>query len=76
MIKDSTEPVYEELFDYSIAPSKLSSQELEVTVIDRKGIFARSPLMGRAKIPLEDRPEIFVGQTLWHDLYDDDDDSE
>ena len=43
--------------------------------MDRKGIFARSPLMGRVVVDL-DRPDFVKGVTEWYTLYDDEDDSD
>ena len=69
MVKDTCEPVYEESFTYDLEPSWLDSVSLEVSVVDRKGIFARSPLMGRAVVPLS-QPGVASasGVTEWHDL--------
>ena len=61
VIKDTTEPTYDETFEYDLDPSKLGSTELEVSVVDRKGIFARSPLMGRAVVSLAN-PEVITGR--------------
>ena len=61
VIKDTTEPTYDEFFDYDIDSGKLGNTELEVSVVDRKGIFARSPLMGRAVVSLAN-PEIITGE--------------
>ena len=51
--------------------------QLEVSVIDKKGIFARSPLMGRAEI---DIPELvasgFIFERKWFVLEEADDDSD
>ena len=69
VVKDTCEPVYEESFSYDLEPSWLDSVSLEVSVVDRKGIFARSPLMGRAVVPLS-QPGVASasGVTEWHDL--------
>ncbi len=64
MIKDTCEPVYDEVFDYDLDPSKLSMHSLEASVVDRKGIFAKSPLMGRTVVKLDD-PAIYSGITEW-----------
>ena len=76
VVKDTTEPSYEESFDYDISAGKLGSVSLEVSVVDRKGIFAKSPLMGRAIIELDD-PELMSGLAgKWFDLHEDQDDSD
>ena len=48
--KDTVTPVYDENFQYEIASSKLHSEELEVSVVDRKGIFSRRSTMGRVVV--------------------------
>lgn len=42
------EPVYNEVFTYSgVSASSLESKQLEVSVVDRKGMFSRRALMGK-----------------------------
>ena len=53
----------------------MHQQQLEVSVVDRKGIFARGSLMGRAVVPLSD-VERRGGITEWFELEEDDDDSD
>ena len=54
---------------------ELQQQQLEVSVVDRKGIFARGALMGRAVVSLAD-VESRGGITEWYQLEEDDDDSD
>ena len=54
---------------------ELHQQQLEVSVVDRKGIFARGALMGRAVVSLAD-VETRGGITEWYQLEEDDDDSD
>lgn len=75
VVKDSCNPTYEESFEYEIPLAKLGLSALEITVIDRKGIFARSPLMGRARVELNN-PKLMTGYTEWFELEEDDDDSD
>ena len=53
----------------------MHQQQLEVSVVDRKGIFARGSLMGRAVVSLSD-VERSGGITEWFELEEDDDDSD
>jgi len=63
-VKDTTEPEYEESFEYSIGSGELAETQLEVSVVDKKGVFARNSLMGRAIVPLAD-PRAISGFTEW-----------
>lgn len=71
-IKDTVNPVYEENFDYDIPSSKLASTQLEVTVVDRKGMFSRRATMGRVLINLTQND--ISGH--WYDLVEVDEDSD
>ena len=62
-----------ELIDKQVEPQ--FDFHSQVSVVDRKGIFARSPLMGRVIVDL-DRPDFIQGVTEWFILHDDEDDSE
>ena len=53
----------------------MQQQKLEVSVVDRKGIFARGSLMGRVVVNLSD-VERRGGITEWFVLEEDDDDSD
>lgn len=54
---------------------ELHRQQLEVSVVDRKGIFARGALMGRVVVNLAE-VERSGGITEWYLLEEDDDDSD
>lgn len=71
--KDTVTPIYEEEFDYELSASKMSSQQLEVSVVDRKGIFSKRSTMGRCVIPLTNFKEI---SQQWFDLQEVDEDSD
>lgn len=75
VIKDTVNPVFDEEFDYDIDLKDLGVAALEVSVVDKKGIFARRALMGRAIVEL-DRPDLVSGLTEWFDLHEEDDDSD
>ena len=53
----------------------MQQQKLEVSVVDRKGIFARGSLMGRVVVSLSE-VERRGGITEWFVLEEDDDDSD
>ena len=48
--KDTVTPVWNETFEYEIPAMKLASNQLEVSVVDKKGIFSRRSTMGRCVI--------------------------
>ena len=53
----------------------VENQQLEVSVVDRKGIFARGALMGRVVVSLTGIMNS-GGTTDWYQLEEDDDDSD
>ena len=67
VVKDSINPVFDETFEYTVAPVDLSSRELEVNIINRKGLFARSPMLGHCQIALG-QYDLSVALTQWFDL--------
>ncbi|QQP49966.1 Extended synaptotagminlike protein 2a [Caligus rogercresseyi] len=75
VVRDSCNPVYDEEFNYDLPVEKLGSTQLEVSVIDKKGIFSKSPLMGRAVVDFVNS-NIDVGFTDWYPLYEEEDDSD
>uniref|UniRef100_A0A0K2UPA4 Extended synaptotagminlike protein 2a [Tribolium castaneum] n=1 Tax=Lepeophtheirus salmonis TaxID=72036 RepID=A0A0K2UPA4_LEPSM len=75
VVKDSCNPIYDEEFYYDIPLEKLATTQLEVSVIDKKGIFSKSPLMGRAVVDFVDS-NIDVGISEWYPLYEEEDDSD
>jgi Ca2+-dependent lipid-binding protein len=62
--KDTVDPVYNESFTYNISASHLGSRKLEVSVVDRKGLFSRRALMGRVVIGLADA-QVVNGNPNW-----------
>lgn len=54
---------------------QMLQKQLEVSVVDNKGIFARSALMGRVVVSLAD-VETRGGITEWYQLEEEDDDSD
>lgn len=60
-------PVFDETFEYTVLPSELTARELEVSIVNRKGLFARSPLMGQTKIALG-QYDLSQAVTQWFDL--------
>lgn len=73
--KDTVNPTYDETFEYDFKSYEMQQQQLEVSVVDRKGIFARGSLMGRVVVSLAD-VETRGGITEWYQLEEDDDDSD
>jgi len=73
--KDTVNPIYDETFEYEMTSDELPRQQLEVSVVDRKGIFARGALMGRVVVNLAE-VERRGGITEWYLLEEDDDDSD
>ena len=67
IVKDTVNPVFDETFEYTVAPIDLPSRELEVSVINRKGRFARSPLMCSCVIILGHH-DLTQAVTQWFDM--------
>ena len=67
--KDTVTPYYEKDFEYENLPiAKLQQNlQLEVTVVDNKGIFSRSSNMGRTMVNLSDIPQNRINNQ-WFDL--------
>ena len=55
--------------------NEVEYQQIEVSVVDRKGIFARGALMGRVVVSLTGLMDS-GGKTEWYQLEEDDDDSD
>ena len=66
--KDTVTPIYNEDFDYEMTASKMASEQLEVSVVDRKGIFSRGSTMGRTVIDLDQIVSREVSKTWWADF--------
>jgi len=75
VVKDSGNPRFDEEFDFSIDMSDLQSCSIQATVVDKKGVFARSPVLGTVTIPL-DNPGIVQGIADWFKLEEADEDSD
>jgi len=73
--KDTVTPVWNETFEYEIPAMKLASNQLEVSVVDRKGIFSRRSTMGRCVIDLAEVASKEINQK-WFDLAEVDEDSD
>jgi len=79
--KDTVNPVFEETFkayDEDLLKG-VTNPQLEVSVIDKKGIFARSPLMGRTVVDIDITPGTMSGYIIekkWFNLEEADDDSD
>jgi len=51
-VKDTTSPEWEESFDYSISRDCIMDKEIEIIVVDRKGIFSRSADICHVILPM------------------------
>lgn len=67
IVKDSVNPVFDETFEYPLASIDLPSKELEVSVVNRKGRFARSPVMCSTTLSLGSL-DLTQALTQWFDL--------
>jgi len=74
-IKDTVTPVFNETFEYEIPALKIPSHQLEVSVVDRKGVFSRGSTMGRCVIDLDQVTSKEINQK-WFDLIEVDEDSD
>lgn len=73
--KDTVTPIWNETFEYEIPAMKMASHQLEVSVVDRKGIFSRRSTMGRCVIDLAEVAYKEINQK-WFDLAEVDEDSD
>ncbi|RXG73103.1 Extended synaptotagmin-2 [Armadillidium vulgare] len=68
VMKDNANPVFDERFEYSVAPNELTQKTLQVSVINKKGFFhmQRSPVLGQIHLDCGflDPSEV----TNWYDL--------
>lgn len=60
-------PIFDETFEYTVCPTDLPTRELEVSVVNRKGRFSRSPVMCMCLIPLS-QYDLSQAVTQWFDL--------
>jgi len=75
VVKDSVEPKFDEEFDFSIDYDKVPRYSLKISVVDRKGMFSKSPVLGSTTISL-DNPGLRSGLANWYPLEDVDEDSD
>jgi len=75
VIKDTVNPKFDEEFDFSIDIKNLQSMYLKIYVIDKKGVFTKSPVFGSVEIQL-DNPGIKNGLAGWFPLEPTDEDSD
>lgn len=74
--KDTVTPIFDEEFEYdNLGASQLKSTKLEVSVVDKKGIFSRRATMGRTVIDLEKLTSEPI-QRQWFDLTEVEEDSD
>jgi len=75
VVKDSGNPRFDEEFDFDISFSKVRDCSLKVSVVDKKGVFAKSSLLGTVDISL-DNPGLTQGIADWYPLHHTEDDSD
>jgi len=66
---------YNDEFDFDIDFDKLPHHSLKFSVVDRKGVFSKSPVLGTTTISL-DNPGLRGGIADWFLLESDEEDSE
>lgn len=61
-MKDNANPVFDERFEYSVAPNELTQKTLQVSVINKKGFFhmQRSPVLGQVRLINEFQRNFFL----------------
>merc|ERR1719192_2273934 len=75
VFKDSVNPKFNEEFDFSVDMKDLKEMYLKISVVDKKGVFTKSPLLGAVEIRL-DNPGIKNGLAGWFPLQMEDESSE
>merc|ERR1712192_91173 len=75
VVKDCVDPKYNDEFDFDIDFDKLPQHSLKFSVVDRKGVFSKSPVLEKTTISL-DNPGLRGGIADWFLLEADDEDSE
>jgi len=75
VIKDNGSPMFNEEFDFSIDHDDVPKHFLKLTVVDKKGVFSKSPVLGTVDINL-DNPGLKQGLADWYPLEDLDEDSD
>jgi len=66
-VADSLHPAWEETFAFRVPSQGLHDKELELLVMDRKGLFSRAAEIGRLILRLT-REEIGKEQPQWHHI--------
>eukprot|EP00092_Neocalanus_flemingeri_P064404 GFUD01078159.1.p1 GENE.GFUD01078159.1~~GFUD01078159.1.p1 ORF type:complete len:1135 (-),score=294.37 GFUD01078159.1:524-3928(-) len=75
VVKDSGSPKWDEEFDFSIDHDDVPKHQLKISVVDKKGIFAKSPVLGTLEIDLNN-PGLKHGLADWYPLEDTEEDSD
>merc|ERR1711874_14335 len=75
VVKDSVNPTFNEEFDFSIDFRDLPNHWLKLSVVDKKGVFSKSPVLGSVDIQLDD-PGLQTGVAGWYPLIQLDEDSD
>merc|ERR1712106_1205894 len=75
VVKDNGSPQFNEEFDFNIDHEDVPKYYLKLTVVDKKGVFAKSPVLGTVDINL-DNPGLNHGLAGWYPLEDLDEDSD
>jgi len=75
VVKDCVDPKFDEEFDFSIDYDQLPKHEIKICVVDRKGMFSKSPVLGSKTISLNN-PGLRQGLADWFTLEDGDEDSD
>merc|ERR1719320_1603456 len=75
VVKDNGSPMFNEEFDFDIDHEDVPKHQLKITVVDKKGVFAKSPVLGTVDINL-DNPGLSHGLAGWYPLEDLDEDSD
>jgi len=75
VVKDSGNPRFDEEFDFDVEFKNLQEHSLKFKVVDKKRLFAKSPVLGSVEISL-DHPGLVEGVADWYPLHHDDGDSD
>jgi len=75
VVKDNGFPQFNEEFDFDIDHEDVPKYYLKFIVVDKKGIFAKAPVLGTAEIYL-DNPGLKAGLADWYPLEKAEEDSE
>merc|ERR1711936_1318012 len=75
VVKDDGSPQFNEEFDFDIDHEDVPKYYLKFSVVDKKGMFNKSPLLGTVEIYL-DNPGLKAGLADWYPLEKAEEDSE